>query len=437
MKTRIIKFFCVILCVSVIVGCSNKEDSGNQSEEIAMVDFDEGVYRPNPFKFLDNIPPFSWLGTPDSVICQSEITISFNEDAVRSKSAGTIYLADANGNRVKGIRMGDNNEYEIAFVAADKEVTIPVTIRVNPEVGDSLLTGSIMVVADKLDVVNDTKLMSYATPVAGWQMKHQIGINWWRWLLLILVAALILAILFFICYGLVKAFIALFEYFSEYLYNRRRKTQKRKFQEEKQKKEEKKNDEEEEEEMNGYGKWFDPESKTIWILNPNYIIPNGSQYKNLMQYKTREILRALNDREGIIKVKNGNPVFDKDGGTKNGKTMKIYLKEGIRPYLKEEHLKPGINADRSKLHDVAFERMAKKYGMTVEELKVFKGDTSPVDNLMKKWNCSEQEVFNRCRNPKRLNRVLHEDPDCHTVILVPWVYHHIDHKGGIKRLQHS
>lgn len=430
MKTRIIRFFCIILCVSVIVSCSKKEDPGNQSEETVMVDFGEGVYRPNPFKFMDNTPPFSWLGMPDSVIGHSEITISFNEDAVRSKSYGTVYLADANGNRIEGIHIGDKGESEIAFVAADKEVTIPVSFRVNPEIGDSLLSGSIMVSADKLDVVNDTELLSYATPVAGWQLKHQTGINWLRWLLLIVVVALILTIIFLIGYGLIRVFIALFEKISEYLYNRRRKLQKRKFQEKKQKKEEK------EKKMIGYGDW-DEKDKTKWILNPDYTIPNGSQHKNSMQYKTREILQALNDRTGIIKVKNGYPVFDKDGGTKNGKPMKIYLEEGIRPYLKEEHLKPGINAYRGKLHDVVFERMAKKYSMTVEELKVFKGDTSPVDNLMKKWNCSEQEVFNRCRNPKRLNRVLHEDPDCHTVILVPWVYHHIKHDGGIERLQHS
>lgn len=137
------------------------------------------------------------------------MTISFNEDAVRSKSSGTIYLADANGNRVDGIHIGDKGDSEIAFFASDKEVTIPVSFRVNPEIGDSLLTGSIMVSADKLDVVNDTELMSYATPVAGWQMKHQTGINWWRWALLILVVALILAILFFVGYGLVKAFIAI------------------------------------------------------------------------------------------------------------------------------------------------------------------------------------------------------------------------------------
>lgn len=209
MKAIIIKFFCVIVCVSAIVSCSKKEDADQHAEETALVDFGEGVYRPNPFKFLDNIPPFSWLGMPDSVIGHSEITISFNEDAVRSKSSGTIYFADASGNRIEGLQIGDKGQSEIAFAAADKDVTIPVTFRVNPEVGDSLLTGSIMVSADKLDVVNDTELLSYATPVAGWQLKHQTGINWWRWLLLVLVVALILAIIFLICYGLVKAFIAI------------------------------------------------------------------------------------------------------------------------------------------------------------------------------------------------------------------------------------
>lgn len=459
MRTRIIKFFCVILCVSVIVGCSNKEDSGNQSEEIAMVDFGEGVYRPNPFKFLDNIPPFSWLGTPDSVICQSEITISFNEDAVRSKSTGTIYLADANGNRVKGIRMGDNNESEITFVAADKEVTVPITIRVNPEVGDSLFTGSIMVVADKLDVVNDTKLMSYATPVAGWQMKHQIGINWWRWLLLILVAALILAILFFICYGLVKAFIAIDAVIPPINVSMPKLKKKGK----------KKNDDEEEEEEDARHKLhrYLRERQNILMSHKKTVSEKATALTEMCQYVLYVLTESVRSEQLSLMVANvsamvvslnknfdlptnngewsgreGESVWIPDDsftpGNRGGYSNKDHLPwykikrkycyrgtpfqkgvpdfSNVSKYMVElpnfaDYIHVDDKRERSKLHDAAYRRLGTKLGLPISEKK-------------------HLEDYNLLHDPYAYT--WHELMDCRTLILVPYEVHgNINHIGGI------
>ncbi|WP_305306854.1 hypothetical protein, partial [Paramuribaculum intestinale] len=40
----------------------------------------------------------------------------------------------------------------------------------------------------------------------------------------------------------------------------------------------------------------------------------------------------------------------------------------------------------NKLHDEAFRRIAKEYGMDSDELQVFKGNSAPVENLMQQWN---------------------------------------------------
>ena len=451
MRTVIIKFFSIILCVSVIVSCSKKEPNSKPSEETAMIDFGEGVYRPNPFEFLDNVPPFSWLGMPDSVVGQSEITISFNEDAVRSKSYGTVYLADANGNRIEGIHIGDKGESEIDFVASDKEVTIPVTFRVNPEVGDSLLTGSIMVIADKLDVVNDTEVMSYATPVAGWQMKHQIGINWWRWLLLILVAALILAIIFLIGYGLVKAFIAIHAvippiHVSMPKFNRTKTKKKKKVQKKKLHWKLRRwqkillND------NNSLHRRGESLSKLFIFLDYNFKDNKKDEQFKLLEYQTQKAIEYLWGPKGyyLSPKKNGrwtgkfkdsiwipdNDFTPKDSGYNNefnltwGQIKKKYNFKGLR-YKKghavfkpiarysvklrnfEEYMNP-LNPDkRTSLHEAAFDKLSKKLKKDIREIKDIKEN-------------------------KKDKLVWHEDIDCKTLYLVPREIHdNLDHFGGI------
>lgn len=414
MRTTIYSFGLLVFTIFVLIGCSHKEE--NNKEDV-LIDFGEGTYRPTPF-FLDNIIPFSWMGRPDSVKKETEVIISFNEDAIRSKSKANLFLADSKGNRIKGVQISNGIDEDFLINAKKENATIPIRITVDPMIGDSLLTGSIMVVGDKLDEVNDTALMASATPVGYWQLTHKTGINWWRWFMLILIVALAIVIICIACYGIGKVWMGISTHIPSLRKPRftRKKTRKNKTKD------------------NGmvHGRYLDDKT---YVLDKYYIIPNGSQYKNPSGKTNGELMEELKDKKGVIKLKNGEPIFNKDGGTRSGKPLEIDFPEGIDQYLNKENLRSGKKVDRQYLHNKAFERIAEKYGMSPDELQVFKGNSEPIERLKKQWNCSEQQVYKRCRNPHRINRVLHECRNGKTVQLVPWLYHHMSHSGGIEAMR--
>ena len=191
----------ILLAITLILGifssCSDEEKE-HKFVNMSELNFGDGIYRPNPFKFLDNIPPFSWMGMPDSVKKVVELQISFNEDAVRSHASGRIILVDHNGNKIKGIVINGNALNEVNIPSGSKSVIIPISFTVNPAVGDSILHGSVMVVGNELDQVNDIHLTPQATPIALWKLTHKTGINWLRWIILFALIALLCVIGYFI-----------------------------------------------------------------------------------------------------------------------------------------------------------------------------------------------------------------------------------------------
>lgn len=185
------------------------------------------------------------------------------------------------------------------------------------------------------------------------------------------------------------------------------------------------------EEPAGYGYFV---NKNLFHLNKNYTIPNGNQHKNPLQKTSGDLGRDLGDYQPEIKFKNGYPVFDRDGGTYNKKPLFVEIDGGIGQYLKTEEMQTGGKKNRMNLHIAAFKKMSSKYGIDYDELQVFKGNAEPVERLARKWSCSEEEVWEKCKNPHKIMRVLHECEDCKTIQLVPWLYHHVDHNGGIEKI---
>lgn len=432
--------YCVLLVLFAMSGicssCSSSDEKHEYTELEDNLNFGKGTYRPNPFKFLDSIPPFLWMGMPDSVKKEMELQVSFNEDAIRSHSSAQLAFADANGDIVDGIIVGKLGTDYMTFNADSSMVTIPVTYIVNPTIGDSILYGSVVVLGNELDQVNDATLSSTFTPVASWQLAHKIGINWWRWIILILIVILTLYLIYIIACLIYGAIVAGMEALSglstpPLKVSFKKGTHNGKHSKHRNKKQ-KKGDDRQDDEQGEYGRYALEIAPSIYKINRNYIIPSGSQHKNPSGKTCGQILNALNDADGVIKFKHGEPIFDKDGGTMNGEPLQASFPEGIDQFLNPTELQNGVKINRNKLHDETFRRIAKSYGIDEDELQVFKGNSAPVSKLMEKYNCSEQAVYNRCRNPYRLARVLHECKDGKTVQLVPWVYHHIPHSGGIE-----
>lgn len=422
----------ILLTVFALIGlccsCGSSDDKHEYVELEDNLDFGKGTYRPNPFKFLDSIPPFSWMGMPNSVKKTTELAISFNEDAIRSKSTAQLAFVDMNGDRIEGIAIGKADGSILSIKADTAQTIIPATITVNPNIGDSILQGSLVVLGNDLDEANGTALGTTMTAVATWSLEHQIGINWWRWIILIIIVSVALYIIFVIgclTYGAASVGIEALSNltFPSITFNIKSSRKKRG------RKNNKIDNDSDKEHDEGYVKEIAPD---YYRINRKYIIPSGSQHKNPQGMTCGQILDALNDTSGTIRFINGEPYFDKDGGTQNGEPLKATFPEGIDAFLKPQELLAGKKINRNKLHDEAFRRIAKTYRMDEDELQVFKGNSAPVEKLRQKWGCSEQDVYRRCKNPYRIARVLHECKDGRTVQLVPWVYHHISHVGGIE-----
>lgn len=434
MKNAIYFLITLSTIISTLPSCSSNKDKKPEFEEFENLDFGKGTYRPNPFKFCDNIPPFSWMGMPDSVKKETTLEISFNEDAIRSNSTGEIAFVDINGRTVDGISYNGKVAKSYSTPAGAEGKVIRISYTVNPEVGDSILQGYIVASGVDIDEANGQSVENL-TPFAKWELNHEIGINWWRWIILILIVAIILSIIGVIIYGIVVGIseaapaISSIPSISPTSFGRSfTNPKKSSYNAQKMK-------EEEEEEFRGYARLIAPNT---YQINKSYIIPSGRHHKNPQRKTCGQLLSELGDSTGIIKIMpNGEPLFDKDGGTNTGMPLEASFPEGIEKYLKKDQLIRGKNVTRTKLHIEAFRRIAKKYNMDERMLQVFKGnaDSDIIKSLRNQWGCSEQEVFNRCGNPYRIARVLHECKDCKTVKLVPWVYHHLSHYGGIEALK--
>lgn len=192
MKRTLYIFLFIIFLASNCISCK-KEKKQEYVDLGEQFDLGEGYYRPTPFH-LDNIPPFSWMGMPDSVKKETSIEIDFNEDAVRSRSYAQIAFVDLEGNVVDGIAIGTPPKHKFEIHADTLKNIVPVSISVDPAVKDTILRGSIVILGTDLDDANGITLSSSYIPIAKWTFTHNVGINWWRWTILILIVAIVICL---------------------------------------------------------------------------------------------------------------------------------------------------------------------------------------------------------------------------------------------------
>lgn len=169
------------------------------------------------------------------------------------------------------------------------------------------------------------------------------------------------------------------------------------------------------------GTWEGEAGNSIYKLDPNKV-PRSDGYNNTRNLSMRDIVKENNLHNGI-KFNNGYPDLSPN---EIGHVDVDYVK----------HHKNIMKGNRESLHEEAFKELARRMGISVDEVKVMKGDTSAAERLAKQWGCSEDEVFRRCGNPNRRQYVWHEEPNCKTLRLVPAEVHaNIPHNGGIEMYQ--
>ncbi len=188
---------------------------------------------------------------------------------------------------------------------------------------------------------------------------------------------------------------------------------------------------------NKNGKWIGEKGNSEYVLDRNNR-PSQANHGNPGNKTVGEMGDELNDPNPSVKYKNNYPVFDKDGGTVDGKPLQTTFENGIGEYLDRDEIirKRGKNINRENLHEAAYRKIAEQLGVSVDEVKVFKGDKAAAERLAQIWGCSIDEVFDMCNNPKKISRVLHECEDGKTVQLVPRLYHYtgLAHFGGVEKV---
>lgn len=186
------------------------------------------------------------------------------------------------------------------------------------------------------------------------------------------------------------------------------------------------------------GNWTGERGNSDYVFNKD-AKPSSKNYGNPEGKTFGEMGKDLGDPNPKVRFEKGEPVF-RDPATKSGKPLEVTFDEGIDQYIDKGKViaTNGGKVDRQRLHDKAFKQLAEKYGKSVDEIKVFKGDSEPVRRLMERWGCSEKDVWDKCNNPHHIQRVLHEMKDGKTVQLVARMYHdNVAHKGGIEKVVRS
>lgn len=182
------------------------------------------------------------------------------------------------------------------------------------------------------------------------------------------------------------------------------------------------------------GYWDGERGNSNYHLNPDAVLKRGL-YTNSGNMTVRDLFRSIGDLfpdDPTIPFRNGFPVFNRDFMAPGKEPFSVDFPEGIDKFLDRRNL-----GNRQALHTEAFRRMMEKYGLdNIDMAKVFKGDSEPVRRLAELWNCTEEQVWEKCNNPGRIQRVWHEEPDMKTLRLVPRVYHDlIDHSGGVEMVK--
>lgn len=187
-------FACIIVLLMGCICFSCRQEKPHEYEDLSNLDFGIKSYPQEPINGISKYPPFSWFASKP-VKVNSELEIDFNEDAIRSQSSGQIFFVDENGNRVNGMVLGNLSSPSFNVTAKDGKQIIPIEYTVDPVVGDSILTGSIVMIGNGIDKVNHTDLTPTATPIGSWTMHHKLGVNWIQWILLILICIIAIYLL--------------------------------------------------------------------------------------------------------------------------------------------------------------------------------------------------------------------------------------------------
>lgn len=151
-----------------------------------------------------------------------------------------------------------------------------------------------------------------------------------------------------------------------------------------------------------HGHWEGERGNSLWIPEDDYV-PRNRLYNNQHGKTWAQILRGNHCEQGI-RFTNGEIDFARTGVVK----AEVEIPNGIATCFNETKLYSG---KRTRLHDMAFEVLAKDLGKTVDEVI--------------KWKNENVYVWHECANMKTMQLVPRE------------IHDNITHQGGVALLKAS
>lgn len=198
------QLFYTLLAVLSLSSCGDFEYAPYAD---CQIDFGQGEYEEPFVGILDGkpeilrrtlqYPPYCWLA-PDTLVLKKDITIDFNEEAIRSKSTATISFVDTLYNSIRKLQFSVNNipvtDGLFTVDANSLSQSFVIVCKVHPDFGDKVAQGYIMVQGNELDQVNSKPIQQDINLIGTWNLKQTYNIPWLLWLLWLITALLIIAL---------------------------------------------------------------------------------------------------------------------------------------------------------------------------------------------------------------------------------------------------
>lgn len=194
----------------VLSSCDSIPTSNIDENGVINVDFGTKKFN-EPFPFEGEKPQWikdmvtdylSWFWTNnDTLEYDRHFEISFNEDAVRSKSRMNVfcYIDPTIGRyvetQINGKKVTETNP--LVIDASQDVVELSLHAKIHPELGEGNINGYIVAIPENIDDINDNAIQEEGYPIVTWYATQEIGWPLLLWtVLLLLLFAIIAAVVY-------------------------------------------------------------------------------------------------------------------------------------------------------------------------------------------------------------------------------------------------
>lgn len=210
MKLRYIHlpFLLFLTLLLSCVSCTNKDsqntETGIVQSDLGTEQFNEPIVgtskRPESLINFLNSPFVKWAWTNcDTITFTRQYEITYNDDAVRNKSKLNLYpVCNTSGVELWLNGKKSTKQSPLSLAAhLGKSDTITLEIMVPPSIGDSILSGQVIIDSNSIDEANGIALSQDSTEAINWKAEQKIGwpILLWSFIIILIIVLILILVL--------------------------------------------------------------------------------------------------------------------------------------------------------------------------------------------------------------------------------------------------